>query len=174
MFLPPHLASGYLLGKGLKHSPWTIFPFIPVLIFASIIPDVDGVFSASVAGHHSVIHTPIFWITLFGLMVFANKRTNIDKIKPISLGIFLGTQLHLFTDWFTARTVGIRWLYPLSNRDFHLFPIYPENGQVKVWEMISDPYFSFYMGNTFLFWIELGVILSAIGLYINNRLNRDN
>jgi membrane-bound metal-dependent hydrolase YbcI (DUF457 family) len=101
-------------------------------------------------------------------MGFVGRITQNEKIKPISLGIFIGTQLHLFLDWFTARTVGIKWLYPFSDKDYFLYKIQPEQGEVPVWEMIQNPYFSFYMENSFLFWAEIGLLfLTAIILYRN-------
>jgi len=170
VFLPSHLASGYILGKFVKRSLWTISPFMPVLIIASILPDLDGVSSETVAGHHSILHTPICWIVIFGLMGFVGRITQNEKIKPISLGIFIGTQLHLFLDWFTARTVGIKWLYPFSDKDYFLYKIQPEQGEGPVWEMIQNPYFSFYMENSFLFWSEIGLLFTTVIILYRNRL----
>ncbi|MBT3180750.1 MAG: metal-dependent hydrolase, partial [Candidatus Marinimicrobia bacterium] len=150
--------------------PWTVYPFMPVLLLASILPDMDGLFSDTVAGHHSVLHTPIFWIGLFSVMILLNRSLQLKVLKPISLGLFLGAQLHLLSDWFTARTVGIKYLYPFSETDYFLFQILPEQGQVSVWEMVQNPYFSFYMENAFLFWIEIGVILFAGALLLYNRI----
>ncbi|MBT3519234.1 MAG: metal-dependent hydrolase, partial [Candidatus Marinimicrobia bacterium] len=112
MFIPSHIASGYLIGKFMKTSSWTVYPFMPILLFASLLPDVDGLFSDTVAGHHTILHTPIFWIILFGGMILIHKWLKMAILQPVSLGIFLGVQLHLITDWITARTVGIQWLYP--------------------------------------------------------------
>ena len=123
MFVPSHIASGYLLGKALKSSSWTVYPFMPFLLFASILPDADGLFSTTVAGHHTILHTPIFWVILFGGMILIQKWKKMEILNPVSLGIFLGAQLHLITDWFTARTVGIQWLYPLSQKNYFLFQI---------------------------------------------------
>ena len=174
MFLPSHLASGYLLSKAIKPSIWTVFPFMPVLIIAAIFPDADGIFSETVAGHDSMLHTPILWSTLFGVMIFVDRMTNSEKIKPIALGVLFGSLSHLFTDWLTARTVGIQWFYPLSQKDYFLFQIHPENGQGSVWEMISEPYFSFYMENGFLFWIEIGIVIFSVFLLSKNRLSKFN
>ena len=104
-------------------------------------------------------------------MVFVGRIIQNKKIKPISLGIFLGTQLHLITDWITARTVGIKWLYPFSDKDYFLYQIQPEEGQVPIWEMIQNPYFSFYMDNGLLFWIEIGIIIFSIFLLFKNDFN---
>jgi len=93
-----------------------------------------------------------------------------EILNPVSLGIFLGAQLHLITDWFTARTVGIQWLYPLSQKNYFLFQIHPEKGQGSIWEMVQTPYFSFYMENAFLFWVEIGVIFVAMSLMLTNIL----
>lgn len=172
MFLPSHIASGYILGIGLirKESPWTIAPFLMILLGASVLPDVDGLWSSTVAGHHSVLHTPIFWIGLFGVMFLLDKAANIKWLKPATLAIFLGAMLHLITDWFTARTVGIRWLYPFSTANFDVYPVQPEKGQIPVWDMIRDPYFSFYLENKILLWFELGLNGVALALLGVNRV----
>jgi membrane-bound metal-dependent hydrolase YbcI (DUF457 family) len=170
MFVPSHIASGYILGKVMKSSSWTVYPFMPFLLFASILPDADGLFSTTVAGHHTILHTPIFWVILFGGMILIQKWKKMEILNPVSLGIFLGAQLHLITDWFTARTVGIQWLYPLSQKNYFLFQIHPEKGQGSIWEMVQTPYFSFYMENAFLFWVEIGVIFVAMSLMLTNIL----
>jgi membrane-bound metal-dependent hydrolase YbcI (DUF457 family) len=170
VFLPSHLATGYLLSKSIKPSLWTVYPFMPVLIIAALFPDVDGIFSKTVVGHHSVLHTPILWISLFGLMIFVDRMTKSDKIKPVALGVLLGTLSHLFTDWFTARTVGIQWFYPLSKIDYFLYQIQPDQGQVTVWEMMQNPYFSFYMENGFLFWTEIGLLVFTITIFCYEQL----
>jgi len=172
MFFPSHIASGFILGNLLKKSPWTVYPFMPILLFASLLPDVDGLFSDTVAGHHTILHTPIFWIILFGVMILIHKWLKMAILQPVSLGIFLGVQLHLITDWITARTVGIQWLYPFNETDYFLFQIQPENGQGSVWEMIQNPYFSFYMENAVLFWAEVGVILVASAIYSKQRFKK--
>jgi hypothetical protein len=65
MFVPSHIASGYLIGRAMKQSSWTTYPFMPVLLFASIFPDIDGLFSDTVAGHHSILPHTHFWIIIF-------------------------------------------------------------------------------------------------------------
>lgn len=169
MFLPSHIASGYILGNALLrkgNSPWTTAPFLLVLLIASILPDVDGIWSNTVAGHHSILHTPIFWIFLFVGMTGLGMISNIRWMKPVSLAIFLGAILHLLTDWITARTVGIKWLYPFSDKSYFIFPIQPEQGQIPIWNMVRDPYLSFYMENEFLFWGEIGITLAGLGVWI--------
>lgn len=91
------------------------------------------------------------------------------KKKSIALALLLGTQVHLVTDWITARTVGIQWMFPSSYKDYFLFPIQPEQGQVPIWEMGQNPYFSFYMENPFLFFGEVGILILASMLYLKER-----
>ena len=172
MFVPSHIASGFLLGKGVlssiyknKHVPY----FLLMVTIGAVIPDVDGIFSDTVAGHHSVLHTPILWIGFYTLAIIMSKMFNRKNIQQLGLGVMLGAQLHLFTDWFTARTVGIQWLYPFSHKDFFLYPIQPEQGQVTVWEMVKDPYFSFYLENGFLLCTEIIICLSALIIAIRTK-----
>lgn len=140
-----------------------------MVIIGAVIPDVDGVFTETVAGHHSILHTPILWIGFYTLVIIMSKMFNRKNIQQLGLGVMLGAQLHLFTDWFTARTVGIQWLYPFSHKDFSLYPIQPEQGQVTVWEMVKDPYFSFYLENGFLLCTEIIICLSALIIAIRTK-----
>jgi membrane-bound metal-dependent hydrolase YbcI (DUF457 family) len=166
MFINSHIASGYLAGTFSKQeSKW-----VWLLIFSTILPDIDGIWSSTVAGHHSILHTPIFWIVICSISVIIGKIQKRNDIEKGSLIIFSGAMLHLVTDWLTARTVGIQWLYPLSQKDFYLFQIQPEQGQVSIWEMIQNPYFSFYMENAVLFWAEIGVTFVALSFMLYNTL----
>lgn len=155
MFIISHAATGYLSAISLKDRLQGHYKtFLITVVAFSLIPDVDGIFSPTVAGHHSILHTPIFWIVVSGLVWV--------KHQVIALGMFLGSMLHLVTDWITARTVGIAWLYPFSNKNFHLYEISPEKGQIPVFEMVIDPYWSFYMENRVLFGFEIGIIFLAL------------
>lgn len=169
MFVPSHIASGFLIGKGLKGWLPKNRDLVLMVIIGAVIPDVDGVFTETVAGHHSILHTPILWIGFYTLVIIMSKMFNRKNIQQLGLGVMLGAQLHLFTDWFTARTVGIQWLYPFSHKDFSLYPIQPEQGQVTVWEMVKDPYFSFYLENGFLLCTEIIICLSALIIAIRTK-----
>ncbi len=135
MFVPSHIASGFLLGKGVlssiyknKHVPY----FLLMVTIGAVIPDVDGIFSDTVAGHHSVLHTPILWIGFYTLAIIMSKMFNRKNIQPLGLGVMLGAQLHLFTDWFTARTVGIQWLYRQS---FSLETVHEQSRMQEVYRL---------------------------------------
>lgn len=175
MFVPSHVASGYLLGKGIKGwlpKSWHYSKFVWMVITGAVIPDVDGIFSDTVAGHHSILHTPIFWMGVFLALWTVERLLKTIPLKATAFGLLIGAQLHLFTDWFTARTVGIQWLYPFSEKDYFLYPIKPEQGQVTVWEMVKDPYFSFYLENGFLFWTELIVLVLGAILYFSAKQDK--
>ena len=165
MFVPSHIASGYILGKVLilKFRPKeNRYVFLVMVIIGAIIPDIDGLFSETVAGHHSIIHTPFFWLGFLALTYSIGSFGSQKNIQDLGRGFTMGAVVHLFTDWFTARTVGIKWFYPFSNQDYFLFSIQPEQGQVSVWEMIIDPYFSFYLENKFLMWSEILICVAAL------------
>lgn len=172
MFLPSHIASGFILiriietirKKSFMNSGWLWLGLI-----AATIPDVDGIFSETVAGHHSVLHTPIFWMGIWFLCFIIGKMRNLKYVVNASYIIFAGAMIHLITDWATARTVGIQWLFPFSNTDYHFYAIHPEYGQVPVYKMLGIDYLSFYFYNRILIIGELGVNIIALGLLISRK-----
>ena len=109
MFVNSHIASGYLAGKIAKDdSKWIVLWMVAVTI-----QDIDGLWSDTVAGHHSILHTPIFWIAVCGIVWWIGNFRKIQRLEMGALIVLAATMLHLFTDWITARTVGIQWFYPL-------------------------------------------------------------
>ena len=109
-------------------------------------PRYRWVWSASVVEHHGILHTQFFWIVIcaFGWVVGYKKSTN---VKTFFIILFIGTFVHLLTDYITARTVGIKWLYPFNDVDYFLYPIIPENGNIPIWQMLIPPYLTFYFEN---------------------------
>ena len=159
MFINSHIASGYLAGTFSKQeSKW-----VWLLIFSTILPDIDGIWSSTVAGHHSILHTPIFWIVICSISVIIGKIQKRNDIEKGSLIIFSGAMLHLVTDWLTARTVGIQWLYPFSETNYWIYPIEPEKGDIPIWDMIIPPYINFYFENKILVYSEILVNFAALG-----------
>ena len=127
MFINSHIASGYIASRFDTDDKKWIF----LWMFASIIPDIDGLWSKTVVDHHSILHTPFF----------------------------------LCTDYITARTVGIKWLFPFNNVDYYLFTITPEKGNISIWEMLVPPYVTFYMENKILTIFEALINVIALILY---------
>jgi len=159
MFVNSHIATGYLAGKvaGDKKE------WILLWIIAATIPDIDGLWSETVAGHHSILHTPIFWIAVCGIVWWIGNSRKIQGLEMGALIVFVATMLHLITDWLTARTVGIQWLYPFSNTNYWIYPISPEKGNIPIWEMLVPPYINFYFENKVLAYGEVVVNLVAFG-----------
>jgi len=161
MFINSHLATGYILHKSnLFEKKW-----LPIWVFSAWIPDIDGFWSASVVEHHSILHTQFFWIVIcaFGWLVgYYKKSTN---VKTFFIILFIGTFVHLLTDYITARTVGIKWLYPFNDVDYFLYPIIPENGNIPIWQMLIPPYLTFYFENKLLSIFEILLNIIALGLY---------
>jgi len=174
MFVNSHIASGYLAGIFAKQDrKWIIW-----LIFATILPDIDGLWSNTVAGHHSILHTPIFWIVLCGLGWGYGKVQSKDLIQKASIILFLGALLHLTTDWLTSRTVGIQWFYPISETNYWIYPIEPKKGNIPIWDMVIPPYINFYFENKILVYSEILVNFVALGwagkTYFNKKSKKPN
>jgi len=159
MFVNSHIASGYLAGKIAKDdSKWIVLWMV-----AATIQDIDGLWSDTVAGHHSILHTPIFWIAVCGIVWCIGNSRKIQGLEMGALIVLVATMLHLITDWLTARTVGIQWLYPFSNTNYWIYPISPEKGNIPIWEMVVPPYINFYFENKVLAYGEVAVNLAAFG-----------
>ena len=161
MFINSHIASGYIASWfETNKKEWIV-----LWVFAAFVPDIDGLWSKTVVDHHSVLHTPIFWIVICGTGWLIGWFKNDKIIKRISYILFLGTQIHLMTDYITARTVGIKWLYPFNDEDYFLYGIIPEKGEIPVWEMLVPPYISFYFENRVLAMFEVMINIIALVLY---------
>ena len=161
MFINSHIASGYIASWfETNKKEWIV-----LWVFAAFVPDIDGLWSKTVVDHHSVLHTPIFWIVICGTGWLIGWFKNDKIIKRISYILLLGTQIHLMTDYITARTVGIKWLYPFNDVDYFLYGIMPEKGEIPVWEMLVPPYISFYFENRVLAMFEVMINIIALVLY---------
>jgi len=161
MFINSHIASGYIASWfETNKKEWIV-----LWVFAAFVPDIDGLWSKTVVDHHSVLHTPIFWIVICGTGWLIGWFKNDKIIKRISYILLLGTQIHLMTDYITARTVGIKWLYPFNDVDYFLYGIIPEKGEIPVWEMLVPPYISFYFENRVLAMFEVMINIIALVLY---------
>ena len=86
-------------------------------------------------------------------------------IQKFFIIIFFGSILHLFTDYLTARTVGIKWFYPFISTDYYVYNIIPERGNIPIWKMLIPPYISFYFENIVLSIFEISLNIMALLLY---------
>lgn len=166
MFINSHIATGYLAGKISNEKT----KFLALWCLATVVPDIDGLWSSTVIEHHSILHTPIFWIFFCTPIYILGVYYKNPQIKKTSFILFLGSFIHLFTDWLTARTVGIKWLYPFNDIDYFLYEIQPAKGNIPIIEMLISPYINFYFENKLLAYFEVGLSIMALGLFLRSFL----
>lgn len=112
-----HLAIGVFAALLLLEKVTHPFVFFPLVIIASLLPDVDTAFSF--LGRKSFFR-PLQWITnhrgFFHSFTFAFLASGILAFYfPLAaFPFFLGYSLHLFVDSFTVD--GIRAFWPLAER----------------------------------------------------------
>lgn len=100
-----HMAFGLLLASLLLRTE--MIPFIPVVLLASMLPDLDLLLS----GLPFIEHRKTFHNIWFLVFVHALAIRFLPEVSPfISVGIFS----HFIMDSLTKR--GVMWLYPLSKR----------------------------------------------------------
>lgn len=175
MYLPSHVAFGYLVVRGVEW--WQGGKRLSrleqcAIVIASLAPDVDGLVSDSVAGHHMAPHTPLFWLATCALVYLAARAWRRPWLGRLAACVLIGTLGHLTTDWVTARTVGIQWLWPLTNTDYYLYPIDPSQGQIGISGMLGAEYLRFYASNRLLLVLELAMGVAALALLLARRLKR--
>jgi hypothetical protein len=168
--IPTHIAAGYIVSKVLVNNlPETDISLITKFaVFGSLAPDVDGLFGKQVKDHRKTpFHAPLVWL-LFLLITslvafFAGARQTLVFILAFSLGALS----HLFLDWFSGRTTGIRIFYPFSKKQYSLFPIEPEKGAFSIFPIRKNlnKYLEFErycLKNKFLVLAEIIIILTAV------------
>jgi len=152
-----HMPAGYLLTRAMRpilsrntpaKSPWK--PFLYAGLAGSLLPDLDMLYFYLIDHgqhlHHGYwTHLPIFWvviglIVLVCIAVFTKKRF-FPFVAVVEANIFL----HLSLDTIVGK---VRWLYPISNKDFFLFHVPAVHG--------------WYVWNFFLHWTFLFEILAWI------------
>lgn len=171
MTLPAHLAGGYLaiqLASELKPELGlgndTLYIFVGLI--GAILPDLDGFFFKYLKDHHkSPLHAPLFYLVIFTLIYSLDKLFYLKNLELFLVAFLLGIITHLFLDWFSGRTTGLRLFYPFKLKDYSLFPLDPEKGKVPI-SIIPNKeykgYLKFYIQNKFLFIVELLLILLAL------------
>ena len=97
------------------------------LIFANL-PDIDIFFAKTIKDHHQTpFHAPLFWILVAAISIFFMPWS-------ISLLLLLCVSVHNLLDYMAARTTGIMFLYPFSNKEYSLFPMKKEVGNFHPWK----------------------------------------
>lgn len=160
-----HLSSGYWVYKIASNAPGVETSLLLSLSMAgALAPDIDGLFGKKMRDHRNTIfHAPSFWLLSFvTIRTFIFLGSNESLVVYVN-AFFSGVFIHLFLDFFSGRTTGIRLFYPFSKKIYALFPIHPEKGNIPVLpnrEHLS--FWKFYFENKFLVLTELLVILSPL------------
>src|SRR3989344_1745006 len=161
-----HLSSGYTTYEILmRFTAQESGLVLGAAIAGAIIPDIDAFFGAAMKDHrNTVFHGPLFWLSVCTAAFIVGQAT-FPAIKLHLLAFLAGALVHLFLDWFSGRTSGVRIFYPFSRKNFSLFPLRPERGTVptipgkdsfKEWVA----FWRFYFSQRFLVIVELLVIAS--------------
>lgn len=137
MIFPAHLVGGYLAIKiankinpnlGLLNNGLIITGLV-----GSVLPDVDLFFFKNLKDHHnSWFHAPLFWVSVYATITIFSLITKNQTIMSYSTALIIGVLVHIFLDWFSARTTGIKFLYPFSEKMFSLYPLSPQKGEIQI------------------------------------------
>lgn len=170
MLSPTHLAVGYLFSKtycGILGMPCgSAQIFTTVSIASSLFPDIDIFFGKKVNEHrNTVLYAPIFWTSIMLLLIPYSlfNRNSLPYIVAIGFGIFS----HIFLDWLSGRTTGIRLFYPFSKRMYSLFPLNPAMGNVDILpnKKNKEKYFRWlrnFFSNPFLAIVEIFIFINFL------------
>lgn len=173
MVLPSHVAGGYVAISVID----SIYPnlgfgsggLLLAGLVGSVLPDIDFVFFKYVKDHHnSWLHTPIFWIILYVIVFIIGIVVQNNGIIIYNTAFLIGTITHLFLDWFSGRTAGIRISYPFSIKVFSLYPLNPQKGKVLTSLFPTKEhreFFKFYAKNKFLLCFEMSLVMIGFLLF---------
>lgn len=166
-----HLSSGYLVYAAVSGTvEFDNPPLFGVALAGAMAPDIDGLFGAQMKDHKdTVFHAPLFWLGTFAIVYIAGQVLFPD-FSSYLIAFFLSTFVHLFLDWMSARTTGVRIFYPFSKKKYSLFPFQPEKGDVPV---LPDrqhfgawrEFWKFYFSKKLLVIIELLITVSPFIVY---------
>lgn len=159
-----HLASGYWVYKtAVGFSPGDTS--LLLALGGAIAPDIDALFSTNLNVHrNTVFHAPLCWLVGLISIHFLSQILNISNLTLHSNIFFACVFIHLFLDWFSGRTAGIRILYPFSKKVYALFPIKPEKGNIPLIPTRKKHllFWKYYLENKFLVTVELLLIVSPL------------
>lgn len=176
MTLPAHISGGYIaLNLVNKINPslgLATGNLLVVGLIGSVLPDIDFVFFKYMKDHHnSWPHAPLFWIAIYLIFFSIGIFLRNQIIQNYNTALIIGILTHLFLDWFSGRTAGIRIFYPFSEQVFSLCPLNPKKGEVPTSIFPNKEYiefFKFYAQNKFLLFSEIGLTITGIFLFVFN------
>jgi len=112
MMMRTHVLSALAVGLAAFPSVTHKFSFLPIIVFATLLPDIDC--TQSYLGRAWFLR-PLQWITkhrgLFHSLTFCFLTTLLFALflPFIALPFFLGYSLHLFADSMTVEGVRLWW-----------------------------------------------------------------
>lgn len=137
-----HLYSGLCAGAG--YALWAGLPLVPAALAVSagmiggVLPDLDhrkskvtqktgilGFCSSHLFKHRGVLHTPIVYFALWGVLTMFVDSDPLTH--AVICGLLVGELSHLFLDMLNPS--GIPLLWPLTRKRISLLPI-PTGGKL--------------------------------------------
>ncbi|MEL7258495.1 MAG: metal-dependent hydrolase [Pseudomonadota bacterium] len=154
-----HLPSGYVTGRLFGASRacfWAAF-------LGAILPDFDLIWfyfvdNRALHHHNYWVHIPAFWLLMASLVLPATRWLKPSWIRP-AMAFFAGILVHLLLDTIAG---DVKWLWPLSDRFFHLFTV-PATYENWILNFVLHP----------VFLLEILIWVVALGLWWRNRVTRD-
>ena len=117
----------------------------------------------------------IVWLSVFLILISISVLFKKPKLKFQAVALYVGVITHLFLDWFSGRTAGIQIFHPFSNKIYSLFTLNPEKGKILVFPNRQQlAYLRFYTENKFLTFIELGIMFTALVMWIKASKRKSN
>ena len=168
-----HLSAGYLVAQLSRKKVAGLLSkrlIILLAILGAFAPDIDGFFGNKMNNHrYTPFHAPLFWFLIFVIGYIGGIILKKPEIKTGILIFTISVFSHLFLDWISARTGGIRIFYPFSKKIYSLFHLKPEKGNITVLPNKKHlQFWLFYLENKFLIGVEVLVILAGLLVFIFN------
>lgn len=167
MYPISHVMAGFMLAVALELTGFVELTgfLIAVSVVASLLPDLDAFLVDDMAKHHDgFLHAPLFWL-IATFVIYVAGYPLIALVGGLSL------ILHLFTDFVTARTVGIKAWYPFSDVQYSMFetdPVYGRFNPSRPGKEDLKKHLSHYVENkpALIFEAVINVIGAASVLYL--------
>lgn len=176
MLIPTHIATGYILSEAFINNfnlqgadSLLITTFT---IVGSLIPDIDGLFGNKMKDHRKTpFHAPLIWFSLISIIYLVGLLTDNEKLMIYSMMFGLGIFFHLFLDWFSGRTTGIRIFYPFSKKQYSFFPHDPQKGSISMFPNGKNinkylEFVKYYFENKLLVLAEILINLLSILVWV--------
>jgi hypothetical protein len=129
MTTPAHAAIGYFIAKTFIHAgiiPPSLEPHaITFAMVAANAPDFDGIVIWRVLKHRvgSPLHLPMFWLVMLAPFMLYQTLSGEPKLLGFTLLVFICVLSHFICDTIDY-SYGIAWLWPFSNKHYHIWKKY--------------------------------------------------